>query len=68
MANKRLRAEMILRDMTALTLSEKTGIRYQTLTAKIAGTSPITIKEAKSIRDALDPELTIDELFDDEDS
>lgn len=61
-----LKAEMARRDMTALTLSEKTGIRYQTLTAKIAGASPITIKEARAIRDALETDLTIDELFDDE--
>lgn len=63
---RNLKAEMVRRDMTALTLSEKTGIRYQTLTAKIAGASPITIKEARAIRDALETDLTIDELFDDE--
>lgn len=65
---KNLKAEMGRRDMTALALSEKTGIRYQTLTAKIAGASPITLGEAKSIRDAVAPEITIDELFDDEES
>lgn len=63
-----LKAEMARRDMTALTLSEKTGIRYQTLTAKISGASPITIKEARAIRNAVNPDLTIDELFDDEES
>ena len=63
-----LKAEMARRDMTALDLSEKTGIRYQTLTAKISETSPITLKEAKAIRDAVNPDLTIDELFDDEES
>lgn len=65
---KNLKAEMARRDMTALTLSDKSGIRYQTLTAKIAGASPITIKEARAIRDAINPDLTIDELFDDEES
>lgn len=63
-----VKAEIARRNMTALSLSEKTGIRYQTLTAKLAGASPITIKEAKAIRDALNPELSIDELFDDEES
>ena len=65
---RNLKAEMARRDMTALTLSEKTGIRYQTLIAKIAGASPITIREARAIRDALETDLTIDELFDDEES
>ena len=65
---RNLKAEMIRRDITALELSEKTGIRYQTLTAKIAGTSPVTVKEAKAIRDAVAPDKTIDELFDDEES
>lgn len=60
-----LKAEMARKNETALTLSEKTGIRYQTLTAKLAGSSPITIKDARSIRDALNPDLTIDYLFDD---
>jgi hypothetical protein len=64
--HRNLKAEMARNDITALTLSEKTGIRYQTLTAKIAGTSPITIKEARKIRDAVNPNLTIDELFDEE--
>ena len=65
---RNVKAEMARRNMTALTLSEKTDIRYQTLTSKLAGASPITIKEAKAIRDALNPELSIDELFDDEES
>lgn len=63
-----LKAEMARKDMTALTVSEKTGIRYQTLTGKIKGESPITIKEARLIRDAVNPDMTIDELFDDEES
>lgn len=61
-----LRAEMARKNLTALSLSEKTGIRYQTLTAKIAGASPITIKEARTIRDAVNPDMSLDELFDDE--
>ena len=63
---RNLRAEMARNNITALRLSEKTGIRYQTLTAKLAGESPITIAEAKKIRNAISQDLTIDELFDDE--
>lgn len=65
---RNLKAEIARQDMTVLTLSEKTGIRYQTLTSKISGASPITIKEAKAIRDAVNPDLSIDDLFDDEES
>lgn len=66
--HRRLKSEIIRRGLTVLDVSNKTGIRYQTLTAKIAGTSPITIKEARAIRDAVNPALTIDELFDDEEA
>lgn len=66
--NKNLKAEMARQDMTILTLAEKTDIRYQTLASKIAGKNPITLKEARKIRDAVNPALTIDELFDDEES
>lgn len=61
-----VKAEMARRNMTALTLSEKTGIPYSTLTPKLAGKTPITIKEAKLIKRELHTELPIDELFDDE--
>ena len=58
-----VRAEMARRNLSALDLSHKTGIRYQTLTLKLSGMSPVSIREAKAIRDAIDPKLTIDELF-----
>jgi hypothetical protein len=50
--------------MTALTLSTRTGISYSTLIPKLNGKAPIKISEARMIRDAIDPELTLDELFD----
>lgn len=64
--HRKLKAEIIRRGLTVQGVADTTGIRYQTLTAKIAGASPITIREAKAIRNAVNPALTIDELFDDE--
>jgi hypothetical protein len=58
-----VRAEMARRNISALDLSHKTGIRYQTLTLKLSGMSPVSIREAKAIRDAIDPALTLDALF-----
>ncbi len=60
---KNIRAELGRRNMTILTLSEKTGIRYQTLTAKLKGDSDITLDEAKAIKTALETGLPIEELF-----
>ena len=58
-----LNAEMARRNLTALTLSERTGIPYSTLIAKLAGKTPIKLIEAKAIKRALDTDMSIDELF-----
>jgi len=50
--------------MTALTLSTRIGIPYSTLIPKLNGKAPIKLSEARIIRDAINPEITIDELFD----
>lgn len=58
-----LDAEMARRKMTALTLAQKTGIPYSTLTPKLAGKAPIKLSEAKAIKKALETDMSIDELF-----
>lgn len=58
-----VRAEMGRKNLTILALSNKTGIRYQTLTEKLKGKSDITIAEARKIKDALDTDLPLEELF-----
>ncbi len=61
-----VRAEMGRNNLTALALSKVTGIRYQTLTAKLKGDSEITIAEARKIKTALRTSLTLEELFKEE--
>ena len=56
-------AEIARKRLTKLMLSEKTGIRYQTLTAKLSGDSPVTIRDAKAIKAALETDLPIEILF-----
>lgn len=58
-----VRAEMGRRNLTALVLSELTGIRYQTLTAKLKGDSELTIAEARKIKTALETDLPLEVLF-----
>lgn len=58
-----VRAEMARKNISMVDLSEKTGIRYQTLSEKLRGNSPLLVKEAVAIRNALGVDMTIDELF-----
>lgn len=58
-----LKAEMSRVGMTMLELSEKTGIRYQTLTLKLNGKSKLSVREAVRIKDALDGKFTLEYLF-----
>lgn len=58
-----LRAEMARKNKTIVDLSQATGIRYQTLSEKLRGNSPLTLKEAAEIKSALGLDMTIEELF-----
>lgn len=58
-----VKAEMARKNMTAIELSNKTGIRYQSLANKINGKSPVTLDEAKTIKTALDVDIPLDVLF-----
>ena len=58
-----LNAEMARRNLTALTLSQRTGIPYSTLTPKLSGKAPIKLAEAKEIKKALGTDMSIDDLF-----
>jgi hypothetical protein len=44
-------------------LSLQTGIAYNTLLAKLAGSYPFTLDECFLIKDVLNPELTVEYLF-----
>ena len=58
-----LRGEMAKRGINLLSLSEMTGIRYQTLTLKVRGESELLFKEAKIIKEVLGTSMSLDELF-----
>jgi plasmid maintenance system antidote protein VapI len=59
---KNLKAEMARRDVSIQKLANLTGIRYQTLTAKLRGDTYLTLPEAIKIADQFD-DCTLDYLF-----
>ena len=58
-----VKAELARRDLTIVDLSRMTGIRYQTLADKINGKFPLTLDEAKKIKNSLGVEIPLEELF-----
>ena len=58
-----LRAEIARKNKTLMDLSNEVGMRYQTLSEKIRGNSSFTVKEAISIKNALNVNMSIEELF-----
>lgn len=61
-----LRAEIARKNKTLMDLSNEIGMRYQTLSEKIRGNSSFTVKEAISIKNALNVNMSIEELFGEE--
>ena len=58
-----VKAELARRNLSVVDLSNKTGIRYQTLVDKLNGKYPLTLDEAKKIKAALGVDLSMEELF-----
>ena len=58
-----VRAELARKNKTLIDLSQETGIRYQTLSEKLRGNSPLTLKEAVAIKRAIGVDMSIEELF-----
>ena len=58
-----VRAALARKGWTHADLSEATNIKKRTLSNKLRGNTPITREEMIAIRDAVEPEKTIDELF-----
>lgn len=58
-----LRAELARKGKTLVDLSQDTGIKYQTLSQKLRGLTPLTLKEAVEIKQALDLDMSIEDLF-----
>ena len=61
-----VKAELARKNMTMVDLSNKTGIRYQTLADKIRGDSILTVEEARKIKKALEVDMPLEELFEDQ--
>lgn len=58
-----VKAELARQNLSIVDLSNKTGIRYQTLVDKINGKYPMTLDEAKKIKQALGVDISIEDLF-----
>lgn len=58
-----VKAELARKNMTIVDLSTATGIRYQTLADKIRGETILTVEEAMKIKQALDVDMPMEELF-----
>ena len=58
-----VKAELARKNMSVVDLSNKTGIRYQSLVDKINGKYPITFEEAKTVKSALNVDIPLEELF-----
>ncbi|MDU6263791.1 MAG: transcriptional regulator [Anaerocolumna aminovalerica] len=65
---KILRIEMYKRDITISALAEELGIAEKTLRNKINGVTEFTWSEVLSIRKLVSPDMSLDELFQKEDS
>lgn len=59
-----VRAKLGYRNMTRLDLSDATGIKYQTLNAKLNGDSELTLADAVKIKRALKTDMPLEDLFD----
>ncbi len=58
-----VKAELARQNLSVVDLSNKTGIRYQTLVEKLNGKYPLTLDEAKKIKAALGVDISMEELF-----
>lgn len=58
-----LRGEMIKAGITVLSLSEKIGVSEKTLRNKLKGETDFTWLEALNIRNIVNPQMEMEELF-----
>ena len=58
-----LEASMDEKDVKVGEIARLLGVRYATVTDKMKGRRPITLEEAKRIRNKFFPEKSLDDLF-----
>lgn len=61
--HRNLKAEMVRRNKTINQLALEIGVSEKTLRNKINGDTDFTLPEAQTIRRILEPDLSLDELF-----
>ncbi len=59
----RLMAEMYLRGVSSQMLAERIGVHYATLRRKLRGQAPLLLAEALQIKEALNCDFPLEELF-----
>lgn len=55
--------QMYMKGWDSAALAEKAGIGYPSLRRKLRGASPLHLSEARRIQQALECNLTLDQLF-----
>ncbi|WP_418566866.1 helix-turn-helix transcriptional regulator [Peptacetobacter sp.] len=58
-----VKAEIKRRNLTLEDVAQELNIRTSTLSLKLNGKAPITLKEAKAIKDYLNSDIPLEELF-----
>ena len=58
-----IKAELARKGMTIVDLSNATGIRYQTLVAKLHGDYAFTVSEALAVKKAIGVDIPLEILF-----
>ncbi len=58
-----VKAEIKRRNLTLEDVAQALNIRTSTLSLKLNGKAPITLKEAKAIKDYLNSDIPLEELF-----
>lgn len=58
-----LRAEMARKNITLADLADSVGVTVSTISQKLNGKFPITLKEAKAIKERIGVDLPLEELF-----
>ena len=61
-----LEAEMVLNDVSRKDIAEALGVTIGTLSPKLNDKAPITLHEARTIKERVGTSKTIDELFKEE--
>lgn len=60
---RRFEAELVFANMTKKELAEKVGMKYDTLVLKLAGKSPLNFSDSIKLKEAINTNIPLEELF-----